>query len=153
MWLNHVERRSLGHDRSASRCSSFMFAGWFGTVISESEGRLYNDAVDRSFRMGMMWFIFSEVMFFAAFFGALLYARQFSVPWLGGEGIKIFTKFLLWRRLRNRVADERPGRRRRRVRRDSGVRSAGDQHRDPADFRRDDHDRASRAQGRQSRAS
>ena len=36
--------------------------------------------------MGMMWFIFSEVMFFAAFFGALLYARQFSVPWLGGEG-------------------------------------------------------------------
>ena len=46
--------------------------------------------------MGMMWFIFSEVMFFAAFFGALLYARQFSVPWLGGEGVKIFTKFLLW---------------------------------------------------------
>lgn len=71
-----------------------MFAGWFGTLIRESEGRLYNEAVDRSFRMGMMWFIFSEVMFFAAFFGALLYARQFSVPWLGGEGTKLFTKLL-----------------------------------------------------------
>src|SRR5262245_51897851 len=44
-----------------------MFTGWFGTVIKESEGRLYNAAVDKSFRMGMMWFIFSEVMFFAAF--------------------------------------------------------------------------------------
>src|SRR5215468_2429644 len=63
-----------------------MFAGWFATVIGESEGRIYNQAVDRSFRMGMMWFIFSEVMFFAAFFGALLYARQFSVPWVAGEG-------------------------------------------------------------------
>jgi cytochrome c oxidase subunit III len=40
----------------------------------------------------MMWFIFSEVMFFAGFFGALLYARQFSVPWLGGEGTKLLTK-------------------------------------------------------------
>ena len=39
--------------------------------------------------MGMMWFIFSEVMFFAAFFGALFYARQLSVPWLGGEGAKV----------------------------------------------------------------
>jgi cytochrome c oxidase subunit 3 len=44
----------------------------------------------------MMWFIFSEVMFFAAFFGALWYARQYSVPWLGGEGVKVFTNFLLW---------------------------------------------------------
>jgi cytochrome c oxidase subunit 3 len=72
----------------------FMFAGWFGAVIGESEGRLYNEAVDRSFRMGMTWFIFSEVMFFAAFFGALWYARQYSVPWLGGEGAKVFTKLL-----------------------------------------------------------
>jgi len=74
-----------------------MFAGWFSTVISESEGGLYNETVDRSFRMGMLWFIFSEVMFFAAFFGALLYARQFSIPWLGGEGVKVLTKFYLWK--------------------------------------------------------
>jgi cytochrome c oxidase subunit III len=75
---------------------AFMFAGWFGNVIKESESHLYNTAVDRSFRMGMMWFIFSEVMFFAAFFGALWYARQYSVPWLGGEGVKVFTNYLLW---------------------------------------------------------
>jgi cytochrome c oxidase subunit 3 len=51
--------------------------------------------VDRSFRMGMMWFIFSEVMFFAAFFGALFYARNLAVPWLAGDGVKIFNK-MLW---------------------------------------------------------
>jgi cytochrome c oxidase subunit 3 len=61
-----------------------MMFGWFGTVIRESETGLYNAQVDRSFRWGMSWFIFSEVMFFAAFFGALFYARVFSVPWLGG---------------------------------------------------------------------
>ena len=63
-----------------------MLTGWFGTVINESVGGLYNAQVDTSFRMGMFWFIFSEVMFFAAFFGALFYARNMSVPWLGGPG-------------------------------------------------------------------
>ena len=75
---------------------AYMFFGWFGTVIGESEGGVYNAGVDRSFRMGMMWFIFSEVMFFAAFFGALYYARQLSVPWLGGEGSKFLTNLFLW---------------------------------------------------------
>ena len=59
--------------------------------------------------MGMMWFIFSEVMFFAAFFGALFYARQYSVPWLGGEGVKVFTKFLLWRDYEARGRRTAPG--------------------------------------------
>ena len=63
-----------------------MLFGWFSTVISESESGIYNHQVDVSFRMGMLWFIFSEVMFFAAFFGALYYARIYSVPWLAGEG-------------------------------------------------------------------
>ena len=75
---------------------AYMFFGWFGTVINESQGGLYNAGVDRSFRMGMSWFIFSEVMFFAAFFGALYYARQLSVPWLGGEGSKFLTNLFLW---------------------------------------------------------
>jgi cytochrome c oxidase subunit 3 len=75
---------------------AFMFFGWFGTVIGESQAGLYNEGVDRSFRMGMMWFIFSEVMFFAAFFGALYYTRQLSVPWLGGEGSKFLTNVFLW---------------------------------------------------------
>ena len=72
---------------------AFMFFGWFGTVIGESQHGLYNAGVDRSFRMGMMWFIISEVMFFAAFFGVLFYARNLSVPWLGGEGSVINPKF------------------------------------------------------------
>ena len=73
-----------------------MMFGWFGTVIRESEGGTYNEQVDRSFRWGMTWFIFSEVMFFAAFFGALFYARTFSLPWLGGFGKNLFTNLLLW---------------------------------------------------------
>jgi cytochrome c oxidase subunit III len=72
-----------------------MLFGWFGTVIKESLQGLYNHQVDVSFRMGMVWFIFSEVMFFAAFFGALYYARVFSVPWLGGEGDGFATNQLL----------------------------------------------------------
>jgi cytochrome c oxidase subunit 3 len=72
----------------------FMVFGWFGTVIKESEAGAYNNQVDRSFRWGMGWFIFSEVMFFAAFFGALFYARVFSVPWLGGGDVT--TTDMLW---------------------------------------------------------
>ena len=74
----------------------YMLFGWFGEVIRESESGMYNAQVDTSFRMGMMWFIFSEVMFFAVFFGALFYARMFSVPWLGGEGTGASTNELLW---------------------------------------------------------
>ncbi|UCH53698.1 MAG: cytochrome c oxidase subunit 3 [Pseudomonadota bacterium] len=61
----------------------FILFRWFGQVIGESEGGLYNKQVDVSFRWGMFWFIVSEVMFFAAFFGALFYVRQFAVPWIG----------------------------------------------------------------------
>jgi cytochrome c oxidase subunit III len=60
-----------------------MFAGWFTTVAHESESGKYNKQVGMSFRWGMSWFIFSEVMFFAAFFGALGYMRLYSVPDLG----------------------------------------------------------------------
>jgi cytochrome c oxidase subunit 3 len=74
---------------------ALLFIFWFHTVIGENQQGLYNLAVDRSFRMGMMWFIFSEVMFFAAFFGALFYARNLAVPWLAGDGVKIFNK-MLW---------------------------------------------------------
>jgi cytochrome c oxidase subunit III len=70
---------------------AFMMFGWFGTVAHESEGGRFNQQVDVSFRWGMSWFIFSEVMFFAAFFGALFYIRTFSVPWLADTEQK-----LLW---------------------------------------------------------
>jgi cytochrome c oxidase subunit 3 len=74
-----------------------MFFGWFGTVIRESQSGKFNDQVDMSFRMSMVWFIFSEVMFFAAFFGALFYARELSIPWLGGAGNNAMTNELLWK--------------------------------------------------------
>src|SRR5210317_1630978 len=74
----------------------FMITGWFATVIGESESGLYNAQVDKSFRQGMFWFIFSEVMFFAAFFGALFYARNMAVPWLGGDSNNFFTNLILW---------------------------------------------------------
>ncbi len=74
-----------------------MMVGWFGRVIDESQHGLYSEQVDRSFRQGMAWFIFSEVMFFAAFFGALFYARNYSVAWLAGEGAGGYlTHPLLW---------------------------------------------------------
>lgn len=55
---------------------------WFGDAISESEGGLYGKRIDVSYRWGMGWFIFSEVMFFSAFFGALFYARMITLPTL-----------------------------------------------------------------------
>ena len=62
---------------------AFVLKQWFGDAIRESEGGLYGDRIDVSFRWSMSWFIFSEVMFFAAFFGALYWARVHSVPMLG----------------------------------------------------------------------
>jgi cytochrome c oxidase subunit 3 len=59
---------------------------WFKTVIEENHAKLYSPQMNRSFVWGMSWFIFSEVMFFAAFFGALFYVRVFSLDWLAGEG-------------------------------------------------------------------
>jgi cytochrome c oxidase subunit 3 len=69
----------------------YMLFGWFGAVIRESQKGLYNKRVDGSFRWSMGWFIFSEVMFFAAFFGALFYMRVLSVPWLAD-----FDSKLIW---------------------------------------------------------
>ncbi len=74
---------------------SVVLFGWFGRVISESQQGLYSAQMDRSFRWGMGWFIFSEVMFFAAFFGALFYIRVLALPWLGGEGDRGSSN-LLW---------------------------------------------------------
>ena len=82
---------------------------WFADVILESISGYYNKQVDVSFRMGMVWFIFSEVMFFAAFFGALFYARQFALPWLGGSGDGVMTNALLWDGFTNAWPTAGPG--------------------------------------------
>ena len=56
---------------------------WFRDAVTESEGGLYGHKIDLSYRWSMSWFIFSEVMFFGAFFTALWWARTHSVPALG----------------------------------------------------------------------
>jgi cytochrome c oxidase subunit III len=76
---------------------AYMIFGWFRKVVNENQaGLLDSKQMERSYRWGMIWFIFSEVVFFSAFFGALFYARVFSVPWLGGEGDGVMTHLLLW---------------------------------------------------------
>ena len=75
----------------------YMVVGWFGTVIRENQaGNFQNEMADNAFRSGMIWFIFSEVMFFCVFFGALFYTRVYTVPWLGGVGGGALTHILLW---------------------------------------------------------
>jgi cytochrome c oxidase subunit III len=61
----------------------FTLFQWFREAAHESESGLYSDRIDVSFRWSMSWFIFSEVMFFAAFFGALYWARVHALPMLG----------------------------------------------------------------------
>ncbi len=65
---------------------AYMFFGWFGDVVEENLSGKYNAQVDQSFRQGMLWFISSEVFFFATFFGSLYYLRNIAVEWLGGNG-------------------------------------------------------------------
>ncbi|MFI3247253.1 MAG: cytochrome c oxidase subunit 3 [Ferrimonas sp.] len=74
----------------------YMLIGWFRNVIDESMSGLYSAQMDRSFKQGMAWFIFSEMMFFFAFFGALFYTRLIAVPWLAGAGNNAMTNQVLW---------------------------------------------------------
>jgi cytochrome c oxidase subunit 3 len=62
----------------------YVIVGWFGEVIGENTRGIYTLWEDRSYRIGMVWFIFSEVMFFACFFGVLFYIRRIALPELGG---------------------------------------------------------------------
>ena len=94
-WLNEVAWGKWAFFLGIALMIATLFY-WFGEVIRESQGGAYNRQVDGSFRMGMIWFIFSEVMFFGAFFSALFYTRQFTLPWLGGEGDGVMTNELLW---------------------------------------------------------
>ncbi len=62
-----------------------MLGGWFTLQATESEAGMYNKGVGISYRMGMMWFIFSEIMFFGVFFGTLWYTRNLAIPWLADD--------------------------------------------------------------------
>jgi cytochrome c oxidase subunit III len=74
----------------------YLLYSWFRDVIRENLEDRYNKQVDTSFRLGMFWFIASEVFFFLSFFGALFYIRNIALPWLGGEGYLGTTNELLY---------------------------------------------------------
>lgn len=69
---------------------------WFRTTIKENLQGMNSAQLGHSYVLGMFWFIFSEVMFFAAFFGALFYVRQLAGPWLAGEGDGGRMNGLIW---------------------------------------------------------
>jgi cytochrome c oxidase subunit 3 len=110
LWLNSYWMGKIVLAVGAIILLTMMF-GWFGEVIRESEHGMNNAQVDRSYRWGMSFFIFSEVMFFAAFFGALFYAHEFSIPWLTGTagGAKFPTHPLLWSNFRSGWPTNGPG--------------------------------------------
>lgn len=97
--INNLQAQSGGSGLVILLAGALMMGlilvGWFKNVIDESMSGLYSPQMDRSFRWGMSWFIFSEVMFFLAFFGALFYIRTWAVPWLGGDGDKGVSN-MLW---------------------------------------------------------
>ncbi|MDZ7825469.1 MAG: cytochrome c oxidase subunit 3 [Gammaproteobacteria bacterium] len=98
-WLNAI--KDGGNSNIVLLAIGFAIFGvalytWFVTVIRENHQGLANAQLKKSYVWGMGWFIFSEVMFFAAFFGALYYVRTFAVPWLGGEGEKAISGQYLW---------------------------------------------------------
>ena len=70
--------------------------GWFRTTIRENIAGMNSEQLKKSYVLGMFWFIFSEVMFFFAFFGALFYVRNLVGPWLAGEGEGGRMNHLLW---------------------------------------------------------
>ncbi len=80
-WVNDVPGASTLNAIGLLAVLTILYM-WFGDARSESEGGQYNKKIDLSFRWSMSWFIFSEVMFFGAFFGALFYARAISMPWM-----------------------------------------------------------------------
>ena len=81
LWINSI---SVGHWMFLVGILALFVVlyGWFGDAIRESEDGLNSQRVDHSYRWSMAWFIFSEVMFFSAFFGSLWYAREITTPWL-----------------------------------------------------------------------
>jgi len=81
-------------------CGLFWFLAvlfsWFRLAIKENIAGMNSAQLKKSYVLGMFWFIFSEVMFFFAFFGALFYVRTLVGPWLAGEGDGGRMNGILW---------------------------------------------------------
>ena len=82
-WINSVEWGKWSLFFGLAWVAVVLFQ-WFSDAVRESESGQYGHKIDLSFRWSMSWFIFSEVMFFGAFFSALWWMRAHSVPALGG---------------------------------------------------------------------
>ncbi len=99
-WFNEMHAGEGGPGRYVLMAGMAMFIAvlynWFKTTITENMAGLNSAQLKRSYVWGMGWFIFSEVMFFCAFFGALFYVRNFAGPWLGGEGDRGALAQMLW---------------------------------------------------------
>ncbi len=92
-WVNHVSQGAYVL-AAGVLLLLVMLIGWFGTVIRESDCRLYNGQVNTSLRQGMAWFIFTEAIIFGALFGALFYLRLYAVPHLAsGETATLWPGF------------------------------------------------------------
>ncbi|MES9861041.1 MAG: cytochrome c oxidase subunit 3 [Candidatus Thiodiazotropha sp. LLP2] len=87
----------------------YLLYSWFRDVVMENLSGRYNKQVDTSFRMGMFWFIASEVFFFISFFGALYYIRNIALPWLGGDGYLGVTNEILYGGFENVWPSHGPG--------------------------------------------
>jgi cytochrome c oxidase subunit 3 len=98
-WLNDLHANRPGSPAilmGGFLVLAIVLFNWFGTAIRENNQGMNSLQLKRSYRIGMQWFIFSEVMFFATFFGGLFYVRELVGPWLAGEGVGEFTNKLLW---------------------------------------------------------
>lgn len=99
-WLNDLHANRPGSPAiliGGFLVLALVLFNWFGTAIRENNQGMNSPQLKRSYRIGMQWFIFSEVMFFATFFGGLLYVRQFVLPWLSGhEALPAFDSVANW---------------------------------------------------------
>ena len=78
-WINGAEWGKWSLFFGLAWFAAILFQ-WFRDAVGESENGQYGRKIDISYRWSMSWFIFSEVMFFGAFFTALWWLRSHSLP-------------------------------------------------------------------------
>ena len=76
----------------------FMLGGWLVSVTKESNAGLYNLQMDKTFRWGMFWFLFSELFLFGLLIGSIIFVRFSITPWIAGQSgdASQLTHYLLW---------------------------------------------------------
>ena len=99
--LNHIKAGTGGTHWMLPVGFVFFIAvlwNWFGATIRENRAGLNSPQLKKSYVLGMQWFIFSEVMFFFAFFFALAYVRIYVVPWFFRiPGFRRYHGYTFWR--------------------------------------------------------